>query len=180
MSKKKANEQPSVYQRTDGRWSATITIGINSETGKPIIKTVYGKNKQEVIAKLDEIKNSLMQSTANNLNYTLSERLNIWLFEYIKSNIRPTTFDSYESIARIHIKPHIGHIKLIDLKSEHIQRLYNEKMQDGRYDGLGGLSSRTIKYIHFIINSALNQAVKVSILDKKAAANKLNKLFKDC
>lgn len=119
--------------------------------------------------KLDEIKNSLTQSNSINSNSTLSEWLDTWLFEYIKPSIRPTTFNSYEYIARIHIKPYLGLIKLADLKTEHVQRLYNEKIQDGRYDGLGGLSSRTIKYIHFILNSALTQAVKVGILEKNVS-----------
>lgn len=166
---KKFKEEPIIFKRKDGLWSYSISIGIDSETGKLIRKTVYGKTKQEVIDKLDEIKNSLMQSTANNVNYTLSEWLDIWLFEYIKSSIRPTTFNSYESLSRIHIKPHIGDINLTDLKAEHIQKLYNEKIQKGRFDGLGGLSSRTIRYIHFILSSAPNHAVKIGILDNNVS-----------
>ncbi|MDD4834009.1 MAG: site-specific integrase [Lutispora sp.] len=170
MTKKNLNGQPSIYQRTDGRWSTTISIGIDEKSNKPIRKTIYGKTKNDVLYKLDEIKKTLEESNKSDFsNVTLSQWLDIWLYDYIKPSIRPTTFSSYESISRIHIKPHIGHLLLKDLKAEHIQRLFNEKANNGRYDGLGGLSTRTIKYIHFLIKSALSQAIKMGFLDKNVA-----------
>jgi integrase len=52
-------------------------------------------------------------------------------------------------------------LKLAQLQTAHIQRLYNEKLHGGRLDGKdGGLSPKSVRYIHTVIHSALEQAKK--------------------
>ena len=38
----------SIRKRPDGRWEARYTVGFDSDTGKPIRKSIYGKTQQEV------------------------------------------------------------------------------------------------------------------------------------
>jgi integrase len=73
--------------------------------------------------------------------------------DYKKLDLRPTTWQSYEQLIRMHIKPAIGHVPLQELQSEHLQKLYNEKRA-------AGLSPRTVRYIHAVLHAALRQAVK--------------------
>jgi integrase len=53
--------------------------------------------------------------------------------------------------------PRLGSIKLKDLRPEHIQGLYNEKLK-------GGMSSRSVIYIHQVLHKALKQAVKWGLI----------------
>jgi integrase len=69
----------------------------------------------------------------------------------MKTSLRPTTWESYESQVRNHIIPTIGHLRLNELQTSHLQKLYNDKHA-------GGLSARSVKYIHTVIHGALSQA----------------------
>jgi hypothetical protein len=43
---------------------------------------------------------------------SLGEWLDVWLSEYKKNVLKPTTYDSYETNIRHHLKPGLGHIPL--------------------------------------------------------------------
>jgi Phage integrase, N-terminal SAM-like domain len=86
-----------------------------------------------------------------------SEWLDTWLWEYKKPRLRPSSFDSYEMLVRCHLKPALGHIVLQDVGPEHLQRFYNEKMQQGS-------SARTVRYCHTLLHGALAQAEKHQLL----------------
>ena len=92
-------------------------------------------------------------------------------------SLRPTTWESYRYQVEGHIIPALGHLKLAQLQTAHIQRLYNDKLNGGRLDGKpGGLSPKSIRYIHTAIHSALEQAKKEGkIIINPADAVKLPK-----
>ena len=76
-----------------------------------------------------------------------------WLQEYKRPSIRSNTYDSYETIVRLHLNPALGHIAVRDLRPEHLQRYYNEKERQG-------LDANTIGQHHKILSGALKQAEK--------------------
>ena len=86
---------------------------------------------------------------------TLAEYLERWLKEYSCPNLAPGTTEGYESIIRSHIIPALGKIPLIQLKPEHLQRHYSEKLSAGRYDGKGALSQTTVSHHHTCLHRAL-------------------------
>ena len=75
---RRANNEGSIFQRSDGRWGGALTMGYD-ENGKIIRKTIYGKTQAEVVKKLSEISGRLKSNSyelvENNnletLNYTL-------------------------------------------------------------------------------------------------------------
>ncbi|MEW6424323.1 MAG: site-specific integrase [Bacillota bacterium] len=76
---------------------------------------------------------------------------------YKKTRLRPTTWENYETMARVHIKPAIGHIPLQKLQAGDLQRLYNQKLKEEK-------SSATVHKIHQVINGALRQAVREQLI----------------
>jgi Phage integrase, N-terminal SAM-like domain len=44
----------------------------------------------------------------------LGEWIDTWLHDYNKPEVRATTFDTYETLIRRHLKPALGHILLKD------------------------------------------------------------------
>lgn len=160
MPKKRGNNEGCISKRKDGKWCAVVTVGFDEE-GKQKRKFFYGKTRQEVADKMNDVIHNINRGTYIEPSKTkLSDWLNTWLNEYKKSNIRPSTYDSYEYLIRLHIAPTIGHIVLKDLKPEHLQRLYNDKGSSGKADGTGGLSAKTINRIHVVLHASLDQAVK--------------------
>ena len=55
------------------------------------------------------------------------------------------------------------------LQANMLQTFYNEKLENGRADGKGALSTRMIRYFHAIIKQALDQAVKEGILPRNVS-----------
>jgi integrase len=58
---------------------------------------------------------------------TLGEYLDRWL-PNIKDTVRQRTWERYEQIARVHIKPALGRLKLKSLTPAHVRSLYREKL----------------------------------------------------
>lgn len=99
---------------------------------------------------------------------TLSKYLTTWLADYAKPNVTGKTYERYERIVEQNIKPHLGHIRLCDLKPMEIQRFYSLLLREGRKKG-GGLSPLTVQHVHRLLRKALHQAVRWEILDRNPA-----------
>jgi len=171
MAKKRANGEGTIFQRPNGTWAAQITVGRDPATGKLKRLTFSGKTRKEVQEKLTAALAQMQQGIFVEPNKTtVGEWLDIWLNEYKKPpKVRPTTWQNYETVIRCHIKPAIGHIPLRQLQPSHLQRLYNEKFDNGRVDGQGGLSSRTVRIIHTVMHASLKQAMKEGLVARNVA-----------
>ena len=166
MAKRRGDGEGSITRRGSGRWQGSALIGYDRETGKPIRKYFYGKTRKEVQRKLSEIIPEVHAGTYREpANITVAEWFTTWLNVYMKPSLRPTTWESYRYQVEGHIIPALGHLKLPQLQTAHIQRLYNDKLKGGRLDGKpGGLSPKSVKYIHTVIHSALEQAKREGMI----------------
>ncbi|MDI6872070.1 MAG: site-specific integrase [Bacillota bacterium] len=161
MGHKRGNGEGTISRRKDGTWCSAISAGRNPVTGKPIRSFFYGRTRQEVADKLAKALSDARQGVfVKPTKVTVGQWLDTWLNEYARPHVRATTWGSYEYIIRCHLKPALGSIPLKDLRPEHLQRLYNQKLATGRVDGEGQLSSRTVRLIHITLHAALKQAVK--------------------
>lgn len=149
---RRGNGEGSIYERPDGRWSATITVGY-SETGKRIRRTVYARTKGGVMEKLAELNHDKLKGTLTEPSQaTVAEFLREWLDSYAKPEIRHTTYKNYRNSVENHVIPAIGGIRLVKLTAMHVQRLY-ASMQ------ARGLKPTTIRSAHIVIGLALAKAV---------------------
>ena len=58
---------------------------------------------------------------------------------------------------------------LTKLKPAAISSAYSKALKDGRRDGTGGLSPRTVTHMHRVLKQALGQAVKWDLLARNPA-----------
>ena len=78
--------------------------------------------------------------------------------------IKHSTVVRYKELAE-RIYPVIGHIKLKDLRADHLNDLYTYLSSDGMNKRTGGkLSSKTVVEHHRLISTVLEQAVKESLI----------------
>jgi len=153
MAKRRGNGEGTISKRKNGTWCAVATVGRKPD-GKLKRKYFYGRTRQEVADKLTKALGDLRQGTfIDDTSITIEKWFKTWLEEYKQPKLRPTTFESYRIMVDHHIIPAVGHTRLKDLRPEHLQHLYNEKLKTG-------LSSRTVRYIHTVIHAALKQALK--------------------
>jgi integrase len=92
-------------------------------------------------------------------------RLDHYLEQYlirIEPTLHPNTFRDYAHVVQNHIIPHIGMIKLKDLASDHIQMFYAFKLENGT-------TPTRVRFIHTILNRALNLAVKWDYIKRNPA-----------
>jgi integrase len=96
----------------------------------------------------------------------LGEYLLYWVDSIAKPDLAANTYESYRWEIENHIIPIMGHIPLAYIGTAHIQEFYTYKSQSGRLDGKGGLSNRSIVYLHSILNKALAKAVSLEYIQK--------------
>lgn len=159
---KNAKGGGTIRKRSDGRWEARYTLGIDPKTGKQIQKSVYGKTQKEVRQKLTaitaEIDSGVYQEPCKMI---VNEWLDIWLKDY-QIGVKDSTAYLYERQAKLYLRPALGNIPLETLKAHMVQRLYNSLSQE--HDGQPALSAKTIKNIHGVLHKALQQAVLLNYI----------------
>lgn len=154
---KNAKGGGAIRKRSDGRWEARYTLGIDPKTGKQIQKSVYGKTQKEVRQKLTAITAEIDDGTYIPPNKTTVEQwLTIWLKEYMGDK-KYGTVRNYKNVCKYHIIPYIGQYRLSELKPYTIQALYNRLGREE--DDKKALSPKTIHNVHGVLSKALNQAV---------------------
>ena len=181
-SNKRSNGDGSIRQRKDGTWEGRYTCGTNPGTGKPIRKSIYGKEKDEVAARLRAITAAIDSGTYfEPEKITVKEWFEEW-FESYMSDKKPLTVKQYKSMATTHIYPAIGAVKLSKLTSAQLTKLYNQLSVNGKTithkDRKTGKvtitkepsSAKTIKNIHAIISKALDDAVDQGLLNNNVAS----------
>ena len=70
---------------------------------------------------------------------TVGDYLDVWI-RTIEGTVSRHTYRDYEGKVRLHLKPALGRIRLKNLTRLDVQRMINQKVQEG-------LSPRSIEYI---------------------------------
>ena len=177
MAKKRANGEGSIRKKPSGRWEGRYTQGIDPVTGKAIQKSVSAKTQAECKEKLAKaIRENRGVPINHTGDYTVADWCRLWFETYSKPNIRYNTAKGYEGIIEHHIIPAIGVIKLRQLSSIHIQRMYNEtkengRMQRGSKQNGKALSNTFVRRVHAVLQAALKQAVKERLIPYNPCEN---------
>ena len=85
------------------------------------------------------------------------------LFEWlptVKGSLRPTTYASYEMLAKEHIIPRLGALQLQKLTPVAINALYAHLSEHGRVHGGGPLSVSSVRRVHAVLHKACHDAVR--------------------
>ncbi|MGE5483792.1 MAG: tyrosine-type recombinase/integrase [Ignavibacteriales bacterium] len=168
--KRRGSGEGTIVQRPDGRWMAQATVGRDPETGKIKRMTLYGRTRMEVKEKLTRVLAELDSGVfVEPTTTTVGDWFDLWFKKYVRDNVSPCTRDSYETMIRRHIKPGLGSIQLRRLQPSHLQGFINERLQNGRVDGRGGLSPKSVRNMHTIIYGALKQAVREQLIPRNPA-----------
>src|SRR5947209_17661062 len=116
----------SIYQRKDGRWTASITLEGRKR------KTFYGKTRKEVQEQLKMALHQQQQGTlATGPQQTVQQYLEQWLEQVHKPTIRLSSYIKYRGLLQRYILPVLGHHQLQKLTPQHVQALYARKLQEG-------------------------------------------------
>ena len=73
--------------------------------------------------------------------------------------LRPSTESWYKTALARHLIPGLGHIRLDELTADDVEKFYAGKRRSGRVDGRGGLSAKSVRWLHVTLHRALADAV---------------------
>ena len=157
MAQKRGNGEGSISRRKNGGWMAQYSVYTTQGRKR---KTIYGKTRQEVAAKLaralSEREGGLIFDAGNQ---NVSEYLDRWLNDSLRNTVRQSTFVRYEQLVRLHISPALGRIALKSLSAAHVQGFYRDRLDSG-------LSPATVQKIHAVLHKALDQAASWSLVPR--------------
>jgi integrase len=119
---------------------------------------------RELLHKVDG--HSYVSSDAVTLGTFLREE---WLPAVRPPNLRAATWASYDAELRRHVIPRMGDVPLQQLTPIQLNQLYAHLLAEGRRDGRGGLSPRTVRYIHTVVRKALSDAQRWGRLERNVA-----------
>lgn len=150
--RKRGNNEGSIRKRQDGRWEAQYSVKRQSD-GKTVRRSLYGKSRQAVQEKLQEVLVSIHQDEyIEPSRITVGQWLYQWLRVYCLSLKKNSTCTGYEDEIKLHIVPYLGSIRLQDLKPQQVQLAVNALVQQGK-------APATVRKAHAILHAALGRAV---------------------
>ncbi|SDS58792.1 Site-specific recombinase XerD [Streptomyces sp. TLI_053] len=185
----RANSDGTVYQRKDGRWEAVGYVLAPGNTRKRV--RVYGVTRNDALVKLTEkvaaSNRGLPVVTAQG---SLAAFLTYWLENVAVHHLRENTHTRYTAVARLYLIPGLGRKKLAKLTAKDVRTGLNELrtacqccargLDAGRDQpqccAVGKcchkrLSAPTLAYVHSVLKSALEHAVREEEIPRNVARN---------
>ncbi|MYR89032.1 tyrosine-type recombinase/integrase [Streptomyces sp. SID685] len=192
----RANGDGTVYQRKDRRWEAAGYVLAPGNTRKRV--RVYGSSRTEALAKLTEkiaASNRGVPVVSN--QGSLAAYLTYWLENVAVHHLRETTHTRYTAVVEQYLIPGLGRKKLAKLTAKDVRTWLNDlrtvcqccaRGTDARRDpdaqasrrprccAIGQccckrLSPLTLAYIHSVLKSALEHAVREEEIPRNVARN---------
>ena len=151
-----------IIKRGDNKYLVRVYLGREAGKKKYHNKTINGSKKDAEKYLRKVLRERDLGEYIEPSKQLLSEYLDTWLETAVKIRVRDRTYRDYKEKVRLYIKPDLGNYNLQTLSPEHIQKLYNKMLDDGK-------SARTVRLTHAILKNALKQAVKWGKTNKNPA-----------
>ncbi len=174
MSKKGEN----IKKRKDGRYEARYIKG-KDDDGKAIWGYVYGKTYKEVKQKR-EIK--LFDLRRASETKVMSININSIIDDFLLQEsfqVKESTFAHYKNIIDTHVRPDLGSFNSSVLKSTDIENFAYNKLNNGRLDGSGGLSPKSVKDMLTLLKKILRYGVQKNSINEEVLHFSLPKTKKN-
>lgn len=158
MADNKKQLPSGITRRKDGRYQARYTFN-----GKRY--TIYDKDLKEVQKKLRDVRYEIDHGIfAKPDRVTVDSWFKVWKEEYAANSMRENTLAHVDSMYKYHIKPEIGHMKVQDVRTEHIQMMLN-KMKKQEY------SSDFMKRVRNVVSQMFKQAYRNDMIMRNPVEN---------
>ena len=143
---RRPNGAGSVYQRKDGRWAASVSLGNGRR--QHFLGRSWDDAHQKLVTAQKAIQDGLPPAPAKQ---TVRQFLTPWL-ETSAPSRKPRTNKRYRELVELHVLPQIGRIQLTKLTPMDVQAVYTDMLKKG-------LSPTTVQQVHAILHKAFKTAV---------------------
>lgn len=153
--KRRSDGEGSIYPAGNG-WTAEISLGYDSRTGRRQRKRVHARTKKEAVTRLHTLMRAYAPACAEEI--TLTDWLNRWTVT-AREKLRANTMRDYRRYLEAATKE-IGHIRLKDLTAKHLQRIL-----DARW----GSHHRAAEMFRTVMAMVLEKAVRDGLITENPA-----------
>ena len=158
-----------ISRRGKASWRLKYEQGARDATGKRRIAyvTVNGTRRdaeRELVRRLASVDAGTHVDPART---TVGEYLRAWLDA--PTGLSAKTVERYRQLAAQQLAPHIGHVKLQQLRPAAIEELHAKLLKAGGKNG-APLSARTVGHCHRLLRAALERAARAEIIGRNVAA----------
>ena len=150
-----AKRGENIYHRADGRWEGRYAAG-QKPNGKTKYASVYGKTYREVKDKLEKRKGERFRALPI-CSLTVKLIMEAWL-SLRATEVKESSYQRYWMLIDKHIVPRLGNIRVNTLTAKILSGFITDLQKNGRRDGKGGLSEKTVCDILCVLRSALRMA----------------------
>lgn len=147
MAKRGSN----IYKRKDGRFEGRVPVGYR-DNGKIKYKSVYARTLSEVKAKMAEVYSIKQNSNVSAMKLTVHDVAQQWLSS-AKLRVKESSYANYENIISKHILPILGKEFMSNLTTSKLNDFIHYKLNNGRLNGKGGLSAKSVRDIMTVYRS---------------------------
>jgi integrase len=148
-----------IRQRAPGSWELRYRA-----SGKTRTTTFRGAKRaaeRELRRLMSEVDRGIVAAAPARL--TLGDWLRQWV-EIARGEVRPITYDRYESAVRLYLGPALGMIRLRELSPRDIQTAFTGWTTAGRHRGTGGLARSTLGLLRKTLHAALQRALELELI----------------
>lgn len=158
MSRRRGNNEGTIYQDKDGVWWAQLPPDEQGRRPKR-----RAKSQREARDKLRELERERAQGiNLTERQPTVEEFATTWLEEVVRRNVKASTHNSYRYIITKYVIPTIGSLRLDKLTTPRIQKLVND-LTDQEY------SPSTVRNAYIRLSAMLDVAVSYKLITHNVA-----------
>jgi integrase len=151
-----------VRRRGERSWELKFDIGTDANGRRKTRYASFKGTKRDAEVELAKLVSAAAKGEqVDPSKMTVSDFLDRWERDWCSSNVSPKTAERYGELLRLHVRPHLGLIKLQKLRPVHFVELY------GKLAAV--LAPRTIGHVHRVTHQALARAVEWDLVVANAA-----------
>jgi integrase len=151
------------FDAAKGRWIGQLDLGRDT-SGRRIRPKVIANTASAARAKLAELRNAheAGQDVTKRAT-TFNELVELWMKRGLPSGTTENTRANYDSLLRMHVLPHAGHLKLTILRPEHVESVLDAMAK-------AGYAGSTIRLTLGLIRRVLGLGERRGLLVRNVAA----------
>lgn len=150
-----------LYKDSRGYWTGAVTLP--SRDGKRRRKVIRGKDRTEVLNRLEDLKRELRDTgDIDTRDLTVKQWFTYWLDSIVATEVRPKTAERYRNITEHWVIPTIGGRKLRQLTASGVRSVTDAMVREGG-------SPTTALTAHRIMSVALEWALREGRIPRNPA-----------
>jgi integrase len=167
MTNRAASAEPK--KDAAGRWGFVVDGGVDEDGKRQQVRRKGFKTKREAQEALDGVRGKARTASyVPPAKLSVKEYLTAWIAGLPATGLRASTVDGYRRNV-LYVTPVLGGRRLDSLTPQDLNQLYAELLATGRRQKAGGLSARSVRYVHVVIHKAFSDAVDSGILARNPA-----------